>query len=636
MDLECLSGIVENGLAIHIDISDQRSWNLNTGFTSVSLNQWSGAYSDNLSLYDFGLTAFDVGRVDDKISTLDLTPEDLKTTLFRIGYNTVTGGTFYDEYSMSAVTSASTIGNYFNLNGGYLQGFFKLENYNHELLPQRYNEGITIETLVRIDENSEGLFYYMGTRAEDKYNPFFSGETKELINVETIPIRTGVVGASSQIQITTTGYSGVTTSEQNYLVASLDKEIQKNSFISFEEDKTETKAIEQQRDSINENIIAFGINTNNRIYIKRVDQKGIVRTTVSPNILTSTGWTMINITYKPDEELEYFNDLIECAPARLGILTFYINGRKFWELENYKEFFFVGIKNDREKQIGVPYNISWGGGSFGLKHSYHFQTQEYILFNNNNNDYVLSNFLSKKYPLQEDPCNEIIDISDSNVANVSLSADSITFTVTDECDPMITTPINTLRIENTGTTAQTIGQQYFIEYAQPIEVISNRDYDITLKIWENNIFSFGSSKKIKIVVYGTEGIQIIDEVVYGGGRTQQWVDLSTKIRVKDNTGRQIINIGILIDSNVALNENFLLFVDDFKYIGSDKYKQDVSKQNLVVENNFDSSFIGGIQKLRVYTKPFTSQMALHNAKIEFGNNTGYEKTIASGGRIIRR
>ena len=78
MNLECLNDIISDRLAIHIDASDLNSWNLNTGYTSISLNTWSGAISDNIYLYDFGLTAYDNGRVNDMKNDLTLIPDDVK------------------------------------------------------------------------------------------------------------------------------------------------------------------------------------------------------------------------------------------------------------------------------------------------------------------------------------------------------------------------------------------------------------------------------------------------------------------------------------------------------------------------------------------------------------------------------
>ena len=64
MSLECLRGIITNNLALQLDLTNLKSWDLNTGLTVTSLTKWSGAISDNISLMDFGLTAFDNARMN--------------------------------------------------------------------------------------------------------------------------------------------------------------------------------------------------------------------------------------------------------------------------------------------------------------------------------------------------------------------------------------------------------------------------------------------------------------------------------------------------------------------------------------------------------------------------------------------
>jgi len=246
MNLECLKGIITDNLAIHIDLTNLKSWDLNTGFTSFSLTKWSGAVSDNINLMDFGLTEFDNGRTNIMWDGIMLSPNNTLFSMYRVGYNDVqnptideTSGmtitTLFDLYPISAITTG-TSGNYFELNGGYLQGFFKLHDYNYELFPARYGSGITIETLLYLHPDSQGIFYMMGARAEDKYNPYFSGETL-----------TG---------ITTTG---VTTSLDNYLDALQGKEVLKKGFRLFEE-RMETQFSEVPPiDNIKNNAIAFEI-----------------------------------------------------------------------------------------------------------------------------------------------------------------------------------------------------------------------------------------------------------------------------------------------------------------------------------------------------------------------------------------
>ena len=52
---------------------------------------------------------------------------------------------------------------------------------------------------------------------------------------------------------------------------------------------------------------------------------------------------------------------------RNGRLKIYINGKLFYTIEDFKEIIPRALTTDKEKQVGVPYNISWGGGTQGLR-----------------------------------------------------------------------------------------------------------------------------------------------------------------------------------------------------------------------------------------------------------------------------
>ena len=57
---------------------------------------------------------------------------------------------------------------------------------------------------------------------------------------------------------------------------------------------------------------------------------------------------------------------------RLGKLKFFVNGKLFMTIENFEEIIPRELNEVKEKQIGVPFNISWGGGTFGLRESLTF------------------------------------------------------------------------------------------------------------------------------------------------------------------------------------------------------------------------------------------------------------------------
>ena len=103
-------------------------------------------------------------------------------------------------------------------------------------------------------------------------------------------------------------------------------------------------------------------------------------------------------------------------------------------IPNFNEFYFRGFGNQREKQIGVPFSLSFGGGAFGLKHSYHYNETTYGLYNGQDQTYIENNFAVTTNPLKEDPCYTGDTGGSYNSLGLILSADTTTFHTEDECD----------------------------------------------------------------------------------------------------------------------------------------------------------------------------------------------------------
>jgi len=678
MNLECLNNIITSNLAIHIDLTDLNSWDLNTGLTSFSITKWSDAVSDNINLLDFGLTGFDNSRTNEMWSGIELTPQDNLFSMYRVGYNDIqnpttgetSGITITTEFLPISAVTTGTSGNYFELNGGYLQGFFKLQDYNYELLSARYGAGITIETLLYLNPDSQGIFYMMGARAEDKYNPYFSGET--------------MTGGTT---------TGVITSLDNFLDALEPHEVISSSFILPEENMYETEYSEAPPlDNIKNNVIAFELTQDKKLAHKYVNTDGLVVTNTSTSAINpTTGWTIISMVFTPDDIITD-PDMLECAERRLGKLIFYVNGRAIWIIKEFPEFYFHGFDNDKEKQLGVPYSISWGGGSFGLAESWHYDYQTYIIYNGEDQNYIDTKFLVEADPIQTDCYTP--PTGDTYLAGLSLSADSTTFTYVDDCDPDVEYPLTVMNIEYTGGT----GSTYFVKFLQPISVISNRDYVANLSVFVDGIFGSEAINKISILVYSddvdvdivsnveyvfpvttaylqslaSDGLQsfpdgqeyewVVDGVMYYGvsglpvtqdnasivgyGQTPEsvsdyystgnnaWLPVETVFRTPDNTGQNFVYLGILIESSSELITGSTIYVKDFEYTAADILVQDERKLDLTIEQNFDSGFIGGIQKLRVYDRAFTSPEVLHNALMEAKNDTTKNLLVSKGGRII--
>ena len=180
-----------------------------TGSTSAdtiySLVSWNGALNSGYTIDTIGLTGIDNGLVTfDKTSgdtsnqallsaltgtTLIIPSGDTRLTLHR-----VTGTTETFIYPIDIVTTTATTGNYASLCGGFYQGFYKLDGYSYQVLPVRENyawaaefwlnkdniscTGYTGTTLNDTYPNNKGFFFYMGTRAENKFwNTFYGADT---------------------------------------------------------------------------------------------------------------------------------------------------------------------------------------------------------------------------------------------------------------------------------------------------------------------------------------------------------------------------------------------------------------------------------------------------------------------------
>ncbi len=153
---------------------------------------------------DIGLTGIDNGLVTGMTGqtisfTNGLLPDsskfdrlsfDRRLKLFQVtGYTSsnMRFSGFDDTILYEVVSKESNSGKYHELYGGFYQGFFKLQGYDYEVLPQRMNKGWSVEMIVKprlFDEyfpslgettlneiypNNKNTFFYIGARAENKY-----------------------------------------------------------------------------------------------------------------------------------------------------------------------------------------------------------------------------------------------------------------------------------------------------------------------------------------------------------------------------------------------------------------------------------------------------------------------------------
>ena len=88
----------------------------------------------------------------------------------------------------------------------------------------------------------------------------------------------------------------------------------------------------------------------------------------------------------------------------------------------------------------------------------------------------------------------------------------------------------------------------------------------------------------------------------------------------------------MIETNGGVNMNGSLFIKEIKYIANDILVKDERKNNLLIEKNFDKSFIGGIQKLKIYDIALNSSEILNNVIVDSKKYSNIKTN--KGGRLI--
>lgn len=185
--------LTEKCLISYIDMNIDGCVNEDGSVSSVSGYTYEKYVNNNVELPDFGFTAVDNGRVEydkDSISldefvgiltgsTITLPDNDAKLHLYP-----VKGNSKYYEYPVEIMEDEWD--KYYAFKGGFLQGFYKLFNFDYEVLPKniencwnlefvirpRTDYEVTGNTLNNEHPENNGIFFYMGTRSENKFGRF--------------------------------------------------------------------------------------------------------------------------------------------------------------------------------------------------------------------------------------------------------------------------------------------------------------------------------------------------------------------------------------------------------------------------------------------------------------------------------
>lgn len=436
-----------------------------SGNTITSLNSWTGATNSGVTLFDIGLTGVDNGLIlINKISgdtsnsqtvnaltgsTLTLSSGDTKMFFTQVSGNT--GSYVYPIDIITPDTATTFNGVYSRLCGGFYQGFYKLQEYDYEVLPTRMEKGWTSEFWLRRGDNcsgttsgttlndtypeNKGLFFYMGTRAEDKFWNCFeglntgvtsgctSGATSgcTIIKESDVTTSSGVplCPSGNTIDVTTdNGFLIYDRTEGGYLACNFTgdsitisepieiKVDDRNPFLIYHRadcndscgscsgtgcttgtlacDDDNISIIQQELNpmvSVIDNAIGFRIKDDGSIGVRLLTSTGsciddiyVTGTTIN-EAYSNVG--LINdewnhVVIKYIANTRLDDCELQVADARTGRLYFYVNGYLKFTINDFPEFIPKPIQNYKEKVQGVGYNMSIGGGTQGLIESVTF------------------------------------------------------------------------------------------------------------------------------------------------------------------------------------------------------------------------------------------------------------------------
>jgi hypothetical protein len=362
------------------------------------------------------------------------------------------------SYGLSYVDVGGDIGTVAKLNGGFYQGFYKLQGYDYEVFPTRVSQGWSVEMLLKYqftgDTNiglnarypeNKGTFFFMGSRAENKFYHYADGSpssdtgytrvTSGLTCMHTCGC--SISGGTGADCIPVYQPSGVTSSNCGCgCPCSCSTEASIKELDPLYDGVSNAMSIRFSGDTGNPRVcvkeylitgscVPSGTCLTGTTYVTGVttvewcSTKGIFDSCVNTLYPELEHWVQIDAVFERNAffdcgDLYYLGGLgqvealiftatpannsvslvmppitheegySEYIPAkttqvkitdlwleqkefRRGTLKIFVNGRLFMVCEDFEEIIPRPLNTFKERQIGVPFNISVGGGTQGLK-----------------------------------------------------------------------------------------------------------------------------------------------------------------------------------------------------------------------------------------------------------------------------
>jgi len=383
---------------------------------SLSQYKWVDSVNKGLILNNIGLTGVDNGLLTfnkDTITEEEFNEIYTKSVLeveaddYRLMLSPVDGNTKMYDYPYEFVSDQDG-NNVAKLDGGFFQGFFQSgDGCEYKVLPTKLGNGWTLEFVLKPEdcEDSEyntlnkkypensGIFFYIGTRAENKWWKYYSTDA----NAPDITTSDGISLADGNHYTTTdnkfftynrtkSGFKADRDKDGGEAMIVKDKpESLLNYFLVMNRAeggytaKTagEIGSAYSEKDydilaDLFRNALAFKVNDDGsvgyRFMVKDCDSDtgyAIKEEWSFPGMVMKHEWNHIAVrvmpvvkfgaeSYNYDSSLDYMR------------LAFYVNGKLVLWSKMIPTLLLRALNDNETKQEAVPYNISLGGGTQGL------------------------------------------------------------------------------------------------------------------------------------------------------------------------------------------------------------------------------------------------------------------------------
>lgn len=597
------TGLTSDSLIFNFDLSNNKSYNGNSGFTTTSLTFYNYYTLKDFIITGYGHTTYDFGLSTSFTDEKHYTLSDRNLIFQRIGKNDASGNTFGyvtglttgatsgdSAYTLIYNNPTASTGNYFTLSGGYLTSYFKLYEYPFQLAPFRFENGYTIDTWLNISDDSfnkitsytEGIFVYFGTKSENKYNAFYSSLT----------------------------YGNNVESAMTIIISGLPNSSLTKTFSSYTFDTLYDPVIDTEY-----NAFCLKLNEDRTLSLRYLGKSGQTIEYKGDKIIP-TGWTNVVLSFQYCEKIRdnddkpYENDSLNCFHLRDGNLRLFINGEIYLEKLEIEEFFWLTPLNTiKERQIGLPYSISWGGGSPGLKNAYNVSAFTATISSVTGNNYTITG------------SNLIIDgDSGSFENNITGITTSVLNSVLTSDTAVFYTGASSLKLTTLDIlSAYTATTNNLFEFSSPILFEPDKKY-----IFQGYLYDFSSFTSVEnqnvyfIISTSFTQYDVISSITYNSANTiNQWNELYYEINT--TTGFSgTVSANLIITSQTqysGFNNNYSFNIDNincYKYdrtdiIGYTGYSDEkLINPNYysIIKDNFDGGFYGDIQQLRLYSRSF--------------------------------